>query len=49
MNPQRRRPMHDGAFVAEEVPAKHDKTYMPRELAENMDQAHRKHDVGARR
>ncbi|WP_460814006.1 cytochrome c maturation protein CcmE [Luteimonas pelagia] len=37
--------MRDGVFVAEEVLAKHDETYMPREVAEKMGQAHRKHDV----
>ena len=39
--------MRDGVFVAEEVLAKHDETYMPREVAEKMGQAHRKHDVDA--
>ena len=32
-------------FVAEEVLAKHDETYMPKEVADKMGQAHRKHDV----
>ncbi len=32
-------------FVAEEVLAKHDETYMPREVAEKMGKAHVKHDV----
>ena len=40
--------MRDGVFVAEEVLAKHDETYMPREVADKMGQAHRKHDVDAR-
>ncbi|KAB7766143.1 MULTISPECIES: cytochrome c maturation protein CcmE [Xanthomonas] len=39
--------MHDGVFVAEDVLAKHDETYMPKELADKMGSAHRKHDVGA--
>ncbi|MDV3468501.1 cytochrome c maturation protein CcmE [Stenotrophomonas sp. C3(2023)] len=34
-------------FVAEEVLAKHDETYMPREVAEKMGKAHVKHDVPA--
>jgi cytochrome c-type biogenesis protein CcmE len=34
-------------FVAEEVLAKHDETYMPKEVADKMGQAHRKHDVPA--
>lgn len=37
----------DGTFRATEVLAKHDETYMPREVAEKMGQAHRKHDVDA--
>jgi cytochrome c-type biogenesis protein CcmE len=39
--------MRDGVFVAEEVLAKHDETYMPKEVADKMGQAHRKHDVPA--
>jgi cytochrome c-type biogenesis protein CcmE len=39
--------MDGGVFVAEEVLAKHDETYMPKEVADKMAQAHRKHDVGA--
>ncbi|HET8819620.1 MAG TPA: cytochrome c maturation protein CcmE [Xanthomonadaceae bacterium] len=39
--------MRDGVFVAEEVLAKHDENYMPREVADKMGQAHRKHDVEA--
>jgi len=32
-------------FIAEEVLAKHDETYMPREVADKMGKAHVKHDV----
>lgn len=32
-------------FIAEEVLAKHDETYMPKELADKMGKAHVKHDV----
>lgn len=32
-------------FVAEEVMAKHDETYMPKEVADKMGVAHQKHDV----
>jgi cytochrome c-type biogenesis protein CcmE len=39
--------MDDGVFVAEEVLAKHDETYMPKEVADKMAQAHRRHDVDA--
>jgi len=39
--------MDGDRFVAEEVLAKHDETYMPREVADKMGQAHRKHDVDA--
>jgi len=39
--------MQDGVFVAEQVLAKHDETYMPREVAEKMGEAHRKHAVDA--
>ena len=39
--------MRDGVFVAEEVLAKHDETYMPKEVADKMGIAHRKHDVPA--
>ncbi|MCI2243911.1 MULTISPECIES: cytochrome c maturation protein CcmE [Xanthomonas] len=38
--------MHDGVFVAEDVLAKHDETYMPKELADKMGEAHGKHRVG---
>ncbi len=34
-------------FVAEEVLAKHDETYMPKEVADKMAAAHKKHDVAA--
>lgn len=37
--------MSDGVFVAEEVLAKHDETYMPKEVADKMGQAHKKHGV----
>jgi len=37
--------MLDGLFVAEEVLAKHDETYMPKELADKMGQAHARHLV----
>lgn len=37
--------MRDGVFVAEQVLAKHDETYMPREVADKMAEAHEKHDV----
>ena len=37
--------MQGGTFVAEEVLAKHDETYMPKEVADKMGKAHRKHDV----
>ncbi|MBN8262823.1 MAG: cytochrome c maturation protein CcmE, partial [Xanthomonadales bacterium] len=37
--------MQDGVFVAEEVLAKHDETYMPKEVADKMGAAHKKHDV----
>lgn len=39
--------MRGGQFVATEVLAKHDESYMPREVAEKMDAAHVKHQVGA--
>ena len=39
--------MEDGVFVAEEVLAKHDETYMPKEVADKMGVAHKKHDVPA--
>jgi cytochrome c-type biogenesis protein CcmE len=37
--------MRDGVFVAEEVLAKHDETYVPKEVADKMGLAHRKHGV----
>jgi cytochrome c-type biogenesis protein CcmE len=37
--------MQGDVFVAEEVLAKHDETYMPKEVADKMGKAHRKHDV----
>lgn len=37
--------MRDGVFVAEQVLAKHDETYMPKEVADKMGAAHLKHDV----
>lgn len=37
--------MQGDRFVAEQVLAKHDETYMPKEVAEKMGKAHRKHDV----
>lgn len=39
--------MQDGRFVAEEILAKHDETYMPKEVADKMGMAHKKHDVPA--
>ncbi|HZX81508.1 MAG TPA: cytochrome c maturation protein CcmE [Lysobacter sp.] len=37
--------MQGDRFVAEEVLAKHDETYMPKEVADKMGKAHKKHDV----
>ena len=37
--------MQGKVFVAEQVLAKHDETYMPKEVADKMGAAHRKHDV----
>lgn len=37
--------MRDDRFIATEVLAKHDETYMPREVAEKMQAAHDKHKV----
>ena len=37
--------MQGDRFVAEEVLAKHDETYMPKEVADKMGVAHQKHDV----
>ena len=39
--------MRGDTFVAEEELAKHDETYMPKEVADKMGEAHRKHDVPA--
>ena len=37
--------MDGDRFVAEQVLAKHDETYMPKEVADKMGVAHQKHDV----
>jgi len=37
--------MQAGVFVADEVLAKHDETYMPKEVADKMGAAHQKHGV----
>jgi cytochrome c-type biogenesis protein CcmE len=37
--------MRGGVFVAEQVLAKHDETYMPKEVADKMGAAHVKHGV----
>ncbi|AWV07114.1 cytochrome c maturation protein CcmE [Marilutibacter maris] len=37
--------MQGDTFVAEEILAKHDETYMPKEVADKMGKAHQKHDV----
>lgn len=37
--------MQDGRFIADEVLAKHDENYVPKEVADKMGQAHTKHDV----
>ena len=37
--------MQDGTFVAEQVLAKHDETYVPKEVADKMGLAHQKHGV----
>jgi cytochrome c-type biogenesis protein CcmE len=37
--------MRDGVFVAEQVLAKHDETYVPKEVADKMGLAHQKHGV----
>ncbi|HWU69926.1 MAG TPA: cytochrome c maturation protein CcmE, partial [Pseudoxanthomonas sp.] len=39
--------LRDGTFVATEVLAKHDENYMPKEVADKMGAAHKKHDVAA--
>ncbi len=37
--------MQDGVFVAEDVLAKHDEAYMPKEVADKMGVSHKKHNV----
>ena len=37
--------MQGDTFVAEQVLAKHDETYVPKEVADKMGLAHKKHDV----
>lgn len=37
--------MQGDRFVAEQILAKHDETYMPKEVADKMGAAHRKYDV----
>ncbi|MEZ0469810.1 cytochrome c maturation protein CcmE [Luteimonas salinilitoris] len=37
--------MQDGTFVAEQVLAKHDETYVPKEVADKMGMAHEKHGI----
>lgn len=37
--------MQNGTFVAEDVLAKHDETYVPKEVADKMGMAHQKHNV----
>ena len=39
--------MEGDVFVAEQILAKHDETYMPKEVADKMGVAHKKHDVPA--
>ena len=39
--------MEGNRFVAEQVLAKHDEKYMPKEVADKMGLAHKKHDVQA--
>lgn len=39
--------MRGGTFVAEQVLARHDETYVPREVADKMGLAHEKHGVDA--
>ncbi len=38
--------MAGGTFIAEQVLAKHDETYVPKEVADKMGLAHEKHGVG---
>ncbi|KAG0908256.1 hypothetical protein G6F32_016953 [Rhizopus arrhizus] len=37
--------LQDGIFVADEVLSTHDEKYGPKEVADKMGDAHRKHDV----
>lgn len=37
--------LRNGVFLADEVLAKHDENYVPKEVADKMGDAHRKHDV----
>jgi len=37
--------LKNGVFVADEVLAKHDENYIPKEVADKMGAAHTKHDV----
>jgi cytochrome c-type biogenesis protein CcmE len=37
--------LQDGRFIADEVLAKHDENYVPKEVADKMGKAHTKHDV----
>ncbi|MBD3826883.1 MULTISPECIES: cytochrome c maturation protein CcmE [Stenotrophomonas] len=37
--------LQDGRFIADEVLAKHDENYIPKEVADKMGQAHTRHDV----
>ena len=37
--------LQDGTFIADEVLAKHDENYIPKEVADKMGAAHTKHDV----
>jgi cytochrome c-type biogenesis protein CcmE len=39
--------MDGQVFVAEQVLAKHDETYVPKEVADKMGLAHKKHNVDA--
>jgi len=39
--------MENGVFVAETILAKHDENYLPKEVADKMGMAHKKHDVAA--
>jgi len=39
--------LQNGVFVADEVLAKHDENYVPKEVADKMGEAHRRHDVPA--